>query len=838
MVLPPEPPARRSILPFAIVFIVLALLGAALLVSMLSSDEIPEATRVTDAIASSYTIDRSLVAIRDDIPGLDGRPDRQVAAVLSPDGIREEFVENEVTLHTEDPAELQQFLDRYDGEVLRTSGPVALDGSRALAEGDLAGWYLISVDSDRASLDGLNTRLSSMAPAGEWRFSSESAARLVALASHESDLDIALNQIADLSACTVCEHPVAGGGNLDAEPWWWLTEGTELSIGVVHAWDYLRYQGFPPTTSYFPVKVAVVDSGFDLDEATGLPLYGGPDYGAARPSQLDEIDGDLTAGGEAQGFANCAGNCWHGQETFGVCCANGRNLFGAVGTSGGITTGARVETLLIRVGPDTWTIATGVDDALYNKADVIVTNVNLDCGWVCRWFDSGNYLKAAVRTAAHVAVVVAPSGNAPPGQTGDDLSDNDMYPCQLAGVVCVGAIEQNRRPWDRSNWGTPVDIWAPTGIFSAVTRTSANRPGDTDDLGEDELAVMGGTSASAPYVGGVVALMIALDPGIIDVESILIATANQVGSEPRIATGYVDAYGALTAIRPNKPPSVTITQPADGSSVSRDGVALRAVVDDPEKGGPWGAEFENTITFVSNRDGTLCSARGTHPDLGCAAPMMSLGEHQIEVIATDAFDATASATVTVVVVDNPLTAVITAPTDGIRHPPTDVDLVGYGFDPDEVIPDTALTWSSDIDGFLGSGASLRVALSPGTHTITLTATDSQGVVATASIRITIGAGDGYPTATISVPPNNTLVAPGMSVVLEGTATDPEDGVITGRGLTWTSDIDGFLGTGSRLEVFLSGPACTSTPHSITLEGVDQDGRRGSHTITINVVEIC
>jgi hypothetical protein len=835
---PPKPPARRSILPFAIVFVVLALVGAAVLVSRLSSDQGSPPTGVAEPIATYHTIDRSLTVGRADIPGLDGRPDRIVAAVVAPDGTREEFVENEVTIHTEDPAELQLFLDRYDGEVLRASGPMTLEGSRAPAQGDLAGWYLISVDPDRASLDGLNTRLSSMAPAGEWRFSSDSAARLVALASQESDLDIALNHVADVSTCTVCEHPVAGGGNLDAEPWWWLTEGAELSIGVVHAWDYLRYQGFPPTTSYFPVKVAVVDSGFDLDEATGLPLYGGPDYGAATPSQLDEIDGDLTAGGEAQGFANCAGNCWHGQETFGVCCANGRNYFGAVGTSGGITAGARVETLLIRVGPDTWTIATGVDDALYNKADVIVTNVNLDCGWICRWFDSGNYLKAAVRTAAHVAPVVAPSGNAPPGQTGDDLGDNDMYPCQLAGVVCVGAIQRDRTAWDRSNWGAPVDIWAPTGILSAVTRTSANRPGDTDDIGQDELAVMGGTSASAPFVGGVVALMLALDPGVTDVESILIATASPVSSEPRIATGYVDAYGALTTVKPNRPPSVTITQPANGSSVSRDGVALRALVDDPEKGGPWGHEFENTITFVSDRDGLLCSTKGTHPDLGCIAPTLSLGEHEIEVVATDAFDASASATVTVVVVDNPLTAVITAPPDGIRHPPTDVNLVGYGFDPDEVIPGTALTWSSDIDGFLGSGASLWVALSPGTHTIMLTATDSQGVVATASIRITIAAGDGYPSATITAPPNNTLVTPGLPVILEGIVTDPEDGTITGRSLTWTSDIDGFLGTGSPLEVTLSGPPCTSTVHRVTLQGVDQDDNRGSHTITINVVELC
>ena len=70
------------------------------------------------------------------------------------------------------------------------------------------------------------------------------------MAARESELDIALNSVADVSQCTVCEHPLTGGGNLDLESQWWMAEGRGLSIGVVRAWDYLRYQGVPPTTSY------------------------------------------------------------------------------------------------------------------------------------------------------------------------------------------------------------------------------------------------------------------------------------------------------------------------------------------------------------------------------------------------------------------------------------------------------------------------------------------------------------------------------------------------------------------------------------------------------------
>ena len=51
--------------------------------------------------------------------------------------------------------------------------------------------------------------------------------------------------------------------------------------------------------------------------------------------------------------------------------------------------------------------------------------------------------------------------------------------------------------------------------------------------------------------------------------------------------------------------------------------------------------------------------------------------------------------------------------------------------------DSALSWVSSIDGALGAGKLLEVNLSPGVHTITLTATDSGGLTSTASIQVTV-----------------------------------------------------------------------------------------------------
>lgn len=830
---PPTPsqPGRRAARFALVPLIAAAALLVAIIVILLNRDE--GTTASSSTTNATYVVDPSLTTDRGGIQGLDGGPERPVAAVVAPDGAREEFVENEVILHTDDPAALEEFLDRYGGEVMRTSDPMGLDGGRAPSEGTLAGWYLIRIDPDRASSTGLEEGFAAIGLEGTWTFSSEAATRLVATVTAERDRDIGLNLIAE-APCDVCEHPVPGGNNIDAATQWWMAESSGLGIGVVQAWDYLRYQGFPPTTAYHPVMVAIVDGGFDLDTTTGMPLYGAQDYGAARPAQIDEIDGDLTAGGLVTGFANHPQGIWHGQMTHGVCCGNGDNGYGAGGTSGGFTAGARVETLLLRVGPDVWTIASGVYDALYNNAEVVVANINLPCNHYCRWMKDGNFLKATVRSASgHGAVVVAPSGN-----NESDISDADMYPCQLLRVVCVAGIRWDLTPSNESNWGSPVDVWAPTGILSAVTRVSANTPGDSDDIGEDELHRFGGTSCSAPFVGGIVALMMALDPGVTDFEGILKATANTVPGQPKIATGYVDAHQALLAVTPNAPPTVTITRPTDGSSIGEEGTMLRARIDDPEKSGPWGDEFDNAVTFVSDLDGELCTVEGIYPELGCTAPTLSLGEHRITATGTDAFGETGTAAVTVVVADNPPTASITLPTDGSSHPATPLNLVGYGFDPDAEIPETSLRWSSDIDGELGTGSSLWVELTPGDHTITLTVTGNHGVTATDSIRITVYAGDGIPSVAISSPEHNTLVPPGTPVILEGTATDPEDGTVGGSSLTWTSDIDGRLGTGTRLEIVLSGAACTSTVHTITLEAVDADGNRATHSINVNVVELC
>ena len=90
----------------------------------------------------------------------------------------------------------------------------------------------------------------------------------------------------------------------------------------------------------------------------------------------------------------------------------------------------------------------------------------------------------------------------------------------------------------------------------------------------------------------------------------------------------------------------------------------------------------------------------------------------------------------------PSAIVIDTPTTGAIQPAVDpIFLSGSAYDADDgVLTGTALAWSDNVAGALGTGSPLAVTLQPGPHTITLTATDSDGNAITANTSITLGGG--------------------------------------------------------------------------------------------------
>lgn len=795
---------------------------------------------------SSYSIDTKIVPSLASLPGLSGGPPRPVGVAVGPNGEPEEFVVNEVVFRPKSTEDLNDFLAKYNGTVLRDGKPRLLPGVvPPLGLPESTGWYLIRVDLNRSTLADIASNMEKSGLLGKWSFSSNEAARLISLAAREYGRGVSPNFLGDLpQGCRVCEHPDSATTHLDAATWWWMTEDDDpntpgdqgLSIGVIRAWEYVKYKGYPPKGPYFPIRLALIDSGFDLDETTGVPLNGNLDYYLGAPPQLDEIDGDATAGGHGVGFSNCNDeHCWHGQLSYGVCCALSHNGFGTAGTSGGW----ELRPLLIKVDADVYNWALAVIDAVYNNADVINVPPSAECGVICRTFQGGNLLKAAVGSARNQDVIVVTTA----ANYGQDISNVDRYPCTLNGAVCVGALDSTGVAAGYSNWGSVVDIWAPAGILSTVTRDSAAV--DLDNVGIDELAGFGGTCASAAFLSGIVALMKMLDSSITydQVRSILWDTANS-SSDPKVAAGYVDAFRAVMAVKANDAPTVKIVKPA-GDTTGYQDVLFSAQVIDPETPSlSWGyADFSTRLVFSSSKNGDLCTASGDATGAGttlsCTAPQLSLGPHIITATATDPFGATGTHTVTITVVNTPPTVKITFPPSGSTYFTSQkVNLRGFGFDPDESIPEANLTWTSNISGPLGAGSNLWVSLPEGSHTITLTAKDSFEVTGNDSISVNVQAGAGYPTAQILKPANNTIVGIGEPVSFQGKGTDPEDGDLPDSSVQWSSDVDGFLGTGKNLQKVLSGSNCNTIVHTITLEVTDSNGNKATHSIVVVVMHLC
>jgi hypothetical protein len=395
------------------------------------------------------------------------------------------------------------------------------------------------------------------------------------------------------------------------------------------------------------------------------------------------------------------------------------------------------------------------------------------------------------------------------------------------------------------NFGDDVDIWAPFDTQTTPTRDSI--AADADNFGVDELQAFSGTSAATPFVAGAVGLMKAAkqSPNLSyeQVIDALQATVNP-SPDPRVPRGIIDVYRAVRGMIVNQPPTVQITRPLSGATLGWAAVPLlQSNYADPEVRPDDIYRWSGEVVYSSDRDGELC--RSSVPPYTCTStrPEMTIGTHVITATATDAFDEVGTSQVSINVVNRPPEPQIEQPqatSTLYSHIPT--TLIAFVPDPDETIPDANMNWISSRDGTLGTGGTLTRLLSAGAHTITLAVVDGKGLGAQAQVNVNVLSGVGLPVPQITGPASGTLVGPGTPIALQGIATDPEDGTLPGARLSWSSDIDGLLGTGNSLTRTLSGPPVPCNPetigHLITLTATDSDNHAVSVQTVIRVGTFC
>lgn len=314
---------------------------------------------------------------------------------------------------------------------------------------------------------------------------------------------------------------------------WWLQNTGQFGgtpgedINAASAWNIMTGTGAP-------TRVGIIDSGIDIS-GSGHPDFGpieqGPNYvGSGAPDDVNPSS--------------------HGTAVSGIVGARGNNREGMAGVHWG------VQLVAIKVSEFGSILQTNVASALNWARNSGIRIVNMSFGWTV----APAVLTQAMKnnhTAGMLQVVSM-------GNEGDNTT---KYPARFPYFSeTVGAVTSAGNRWleteigcgpsGGSNWGDWLDIVAPGGRGIATTRSRATGSYYTVQGACDGFT---GTSASAPVVTGVAALVASRQPTLDgeDLAQVLHRTARDrtqygLGWDAQTGWGVVNADSALKFVSGQK----------------------------------------------------------------------------------------------------------------------------------------------------------------------------------------------------------------------------------------------------------------------------------------------
>lgn len=127
------------------------------------------------------------------------------------------------------------------------------------------------------------------------------------------------------------------------------------------------------------------------------------------------------------------------------------------------------------------------------------------------------------------------------------------FPAKLPEVIAVGAAEVKEGQWglaNYSNFGPELDVLVPLGGSTDFNNGSYKLP-SIESSGLDEVHFVTGTSFAAPYVSGLLAMLISQGLNADEALSVLRLTAadiNDFGHDDRSGFGLLSPYAAVRSV--------------------------------------------------------------------------------------------------------------------------------------------------------------------------------------------------------------------------------------------------------------------------------------------------
>lgn len=268
------------------------------------------------------------------------------------------------------------------------------------------------------------------------------------------------------------------------------------------------------------IKIAIIDNGFDVTH--------------------EDLDGsiintyDLETGTTDVSHNESDEN--HGTAVSGIVAAR-LNSIGIKGVA------SNADLILIKYKDAQMSDSDFIE--LFNKAEEFGADI-INCSW------GTGFVSDAVREKIEDLAINGRDGKGISivFSSGNDNQDMRNDEANIEEVISVGATDKDNLRTYYSDYGRNLDIVSPGGYYLGITTLDASGSNGTSNYDDNYLLFddengFTGTSASAPIVSGVIALMLEKDPDLtrVEIENLLKDNADKIGNVPYNSNERNNYYG-------------------------------------------------------------------------------------------------------------------------------------------------------------------------------------------------------------------------------------------------------------------------------------------------------